>query len=148
MTIEDISPEMTGDEIAPSMTIDEMKSEIVRLANVERVKAGVPELAVLPALMDTAQAKADDMLANHYYGHMSPVYGTPGKMIWAAIPEAKCIAENIASWTKTPQEAIAGMMASPEHQSNMLNAKYTHIGVGIIEGAGGGYWWVQHFAEL
>ena len=134
--------------LEPAMTIGEMKDEIVRLTNIERVKAGLPELEVLPALMDTAQAKADDMLANHYYGHTSPVYGTPGDMIKAAIPAVKSCAENLASWTKTPQEVIAGMMDSPEHQRNMLSSKYTHIGVGIIEGANGGYWWVQHFAGL
>jgi len=132
----------------PAMTIDEMKAEIIRLTNEERVRAGVPELAVLPALMDCAQAKADDMLANHYYGHNSPVYGTPGEMIRAAIPGTKAAAENQAPWTRTPEEAYAGWAESALHLKNMINPIYTHIGVGIIEGVGGGYWWVQHFVSI
>jgi uncharacterized protein YkwD len=125
-----------------------MKAEIVRLTNEERVKAGLPALEILPELMDCAQAKADDMKENHYYGHKSPVYGTAGEMIKKYIPKAQSSAENIASWTKTSTEVINGLMSSPEHKKNMLNAKYTHIGIGIIEGADGGYWWVQQFVKL
>ena len=132
----------------PAMTIDEMKAEIVRLTNIERANAGLSELTVLPALMDTAQAKADDMRANNYYGHTSPVYGTPGEMIRAAIPSARYCAENLGSWTKTPQEVVAGMMNSPAHRDIILSPKYTHIGVGILEGVDGGYWWVQHFTSF
>ena len=45
-----------------AMTIDEMRAEIIRLTNIERVKAGVQELIALPQLMDCAQAKAQDMM--------------------------------------------------------------------------------------
>jgi len=129
-------------------SIEEMKAEVIRLTNIERSMAGLPELAELPALMDTAQAKAEDMIRNHYYGHTSPVYGTPGEMMKAAIPSIKSCAENIAPWTMTPQEVVASLMDSNAHRSNVLSQKYTHIGIGIVEGADGGYWWVQHFAGL
>jgi uncharacterized protein YkwD len=98
--------------------------------------------------MDCAQAKADDFINNHYYGHTSPVYGTPGEMIKKYVSSAQSVAENIASWTKTPAEVIEGLMNSAEHRKNMLSAKYTHIGVGITEGADGGFWWVQQFVKL
>ena len=132
----------------PAMTMDEMKAEIVRLTNAERAKSGLSELAVLPALMDCAQAKADDMLANNYYGHNSPVYGTPGEMIRAAVPGVKSLAENQAPWTRTPEEAFAGWVESDAHLQNMLNPKYTHIGIGVVEGRDGGYWWVQQMISI
>jgi len=148
-TPEETNASTVPPQVQPSTaSIDEMKAEVVRLTNLERAKAGLPELAVLPALTDTAQAKADDMIRNHYYGHTSPVYGTPGEMIKAAIPSAKSCAENIASWTVTPQEVVEGLMESASHRTNILNQRYTHIGIGIVEGADGGYWWVQHFAGL
>ncbi|MDR0862987.1 MAG: CAP domain-containing protein [Oscillospiraceae bacterium] len=125
-----------------------MKAEIVRLTNIERVNAGLPELTVLPELMNSAQAKADDMLANHYYGHKSPVYGSGSDMIKDFVPKAKSVAENLAPWTKNTAEAFAGWVASKEHYDHIVNPKYTHIGIGIVEGADGGYWWVQHFAKL
>lgn len=132
----------------PAMTIDEMKAEIVRLTNAERVKAGLPELEVLPELMDCAQAKAQDFMDNHYYGHNSPVYGTPGKMISSFVPNSRGSGENIAPWTKTPEEAFAGWVISSGHMDNILEPRFTHIGIGIVEGVDGGYWWVQHFATL
>jgi uncharacterized protein YkwD len=129
-------------------SMDEMKAEIVRLTNIEREKNGVPKLEILPSLMDTAQLKADDMFVNDYYGHNSPVYGTAGELIKSQIPNVKSGAENLAAWNKTPQEAFASWLDSPAHYAIMINAKYTHIGVGVVEGAGGGYWWVSHFISL
>jgi uncharacterized protein YkwD len=139
------SPARTAGEDA-KMTIDEMKAEIVGLTNAERAKAGLPALEILPELTGSAQAKAEDMLNNHYYGHISPVYGSPSKQIRLYAPNARSIAENLAPWTETPDEAFAGWVDSSEHLAHILSEKYTHIGVGIIEGANGGYWWVQHFA--
>ena len=132
----------------PAMTLDEMKAEIIRLTNEQRAKAGLPELAVLPVLMNTAQAKADDMYENDYYGHNSPTYGTPGEMIKSAIPAAKSCAENLAPWTKSPEEAFAGWVESPAHLSNILTQRFTHIGVGVIEGANGGLWWVLQLVAI
>lgn len=131
-----------------AMTIDEMKVEIVRLTNEARINAGLPELEVLPELMDCAQAKADDFINSHYYGHNSPIYGTPAQMIKTFILNAQTAAENIAPWTKTAAEAFAGWVESPEHYEIILTERLTHIGVGIIEGVDGGYWWVQHFVKI
>ena len=147
---EQYMPESTTppEQTTLSMSIDEMKAEIVRLINAERVKAGLPELEVLPALMDTAQAKAQDFIDSGYYGHNSPVYGTAPQMIKAAIPSAKSAGEIIAPWLKTPQEALTNWVDSPAHYANIIASKYTHIGVGIVDGVDGGYWWAVHFAAL
>jgi uncharacterized protein YkwD len=130
------------------MTIGEMKTEIIKLVNAERIRIGVPELEALDELMQTAQDKANDMYENGYYGHNSPVYGQPGEMIKSRIPGVKSGAENLAPWSKTPVEAFESLLSSQRHRETMLNRKYTHIGVGIVEGADSGYWWVQHFIEL
>lgn len=145
----DISPAVQQGQMPGSeMTIEEMKAEVVRLTNIERGKSGLHELKVSPELMDCAQAKADDMGNSQYYGHTSPVYGTIGEMIRSYVPEAWTVGENIAPWTKTPQEAFNGWVQSSGHYKNMTDKSYTHIGVGILKGAGGGYWWVQQFAEI
>ena len=139
-------PEPGSQDIAQqTMTIDEMKAEIVRLTNIERVNAGLPELAAHPLLMATAQGKAQDFMDNHYFGHISPVYGTPTKMILASVPGIRTCGENLSAWNATAQGAFEGWLESPEHRDNILAGKFTHIGVGIIEGVDGGYWWVQQF---
>jgi uncharacterized protein YkwD len=148
-TTKPLSPQVNPASVATSATIiDEMKAEIVRLTNIERKKAGASELKVLDDLMDCAQAKADDMRSNHYFTHNSPTYGEAADMIKAFIPKAKSAGENLTSWTKTPAEAIQNWVDSSAHYKNMTDTKYTHIGVGIIEGADGGYWWVQQFVKL
>lgn len=127
---------------------EEMRAEIIRLTNAQRVKAGLPELEGLPALTDSAQAKAQDFVNNRYFGHISPVYGTSGDMIKTYIPSVKSVGENLASRISTPEETVAGWMDSSGHRSNILNAKYTHTGVGITKNSSGGYNWVQHFASF
>ena len=46
--------------------------------------------------------------------------------------------ENIAKGYATPQAVVNGWMNSSGHRANILNASYTHIGVGYV--AGGNYW--------
>ena len=44
--------------------------------------------------------------------------------------EATIIGENLAKGFKTPQKAFVGWVNSPSHKANMLNTRYTHIGIG------------------
>lgn len=133
---------------SPNMSIEEMKAEIVRLTNAERVKVGVPKLEVLPELMDCAQTKAQDFKDKNYFGHNSPIYEDTLDLIKAAIPQAKSAGENLAGWTYTPQDAVDGWMGSQGHRANILATKFTHIGIGIIEASSGGYIIVQQFVSL
>jgi len=135
-----------GTEQEPVMSVEEMRMEIIRLTNAERARAGVPELIVLPALMECAQAKAQDFLDNRYFGHTSPVYGTPTQMIRSYIPNIRTCGENLATWVTTPEAAFSGWLDSPEHLQNMLATKFTHIGVGIVVDKDGGMCWVQQLA--
>jgi uncharacterized protein YkwD len=135
-------------EQAPAMTIDEMREEVIALTNAERVKVGLPELAVLPELMDCAQAKAQDLIDNNYYDHTSPRYGTFRDMLKAFVPKAKSGAENLARKTKIPAEAFAAWVESPAHFAIITSPKYTHIGVGAAEGANGVVRWVQQFVSM
>lgn len=131
------------------MSIEEMKEEIVRLTNEARAEAGLAPLEVLPELTQCAQDKAQDMIDNHYYGHNSPKYGSAEDMIFLYVPSAATAAENIAAWHTTPESAFQSWMESTKgHREIILTARLTHIGVGIVEGADGGYWWVQHFARI
>jgi uncharacterized protein YkwD len=145
------TPGKTPETTAPAMTIDtidEMKAEVVRLTNEERAKAGLPVLEALPELMDCAQAKAQDFLDNHYFDHESPRYGALREMIKTFVPKAKSGSENIALVATNIYESFEAGVSSPEHYANMVSAKYTYIGVGIVEGVDGVYWLVQQFVSL
>ena len=132
----------------PAMSLDEMKTEVVRLTNIERVRLGLTELEVCPGLMDSAQVKAQDFLDNHYFSHKSPVYGASYEMIRRFVPGARDTGENIAGWSESAQDAFDGWVCSPEHLEVMLDPCFTHIGIGVVEGTGGSLCWVQHFAKI
>jgi len=132
----------------PVTTLDGLKAELIRLTNVERVKAGLPELQALPELMGCAQAKADDMRINSYYGHDSPVYGSCFQMIRDFVPNVRWCSENLAPWMVTPEETVAAWLDSSGHRGNLLESRATHVGVGLYERGGGGYTWVMQFAQI
>ena len=110
--------------------IDEMRLEIVRLINIERVNAGLDELKMLPGLMACAQAKADDMIENNYYGHDSPVYGDSYDMIRVFAPYVYPLGENIGGGS-SPKSAVTAWMNSKGHRAAMLNSYALYIGVGV-----------------
>ena len=153
----ELPADMTGSISAPpqvtpvepsenSMTIKEIKAEIIGLTNIERVKAGLSELEVLPELMDCAQAKADDMIATGYYGHNSPTYGAHNQMIRAFVPSATGGWENTTFGpASTPQDAFGAWLNSEGHRANILEPRITHIGIGCAQDADGRYAWVLQF---
>jgi len=129
-------------DIDPEMSIAEMKMETVRLANIERVKAGLPELAVMPELMGCAQLKADDMLENRYFGHVSPKYGSANDMIRVLVPGYRSACENINIGGTTPADVIEGWMVSDVHRSNLLHPQMAYVGVGVVSNKVGTLIWV------
>jgi len=129
--------------LAQSASIDEMKQEVVRLTNIERVRAGLSEVEAMPELMGCAQLKAEDMIRNGYFGHTSPVYGSANEMIRAQVPGYRSACENIGIGGTDPADVVAGWMESEGHRDNLLNPRMTHIGVGIAENSSGTLIWVQ-----
>jgi hypothetical protein len=142
--------ELAAREIGIRAGIAEMRDEVVRLTNIERVKAGVPELKVSQALMESAQDKAESMVTNGYFSHTTPVGETVRMWIdwYLSAYAVGDVGENLARGISGPAKVVAGWVDSKEHYENMIDPAYTHIGVGVIEEKGEGYRWVQHFAEM
>lgn len=73
-----------------------------------------------------------------------------GTQFYTAIKEQgfsyKGCGENIAWGQKTPDEVMNAWMNSSGHRSNILNSKYTKIGVGVYEAENGRLYWTQLFA--
>jgi uncharacterized protein YkwD len=60
------------------------------------------------------------------------------------------IGENIASGMRTPEEAVAGWVASPGHCANLMNAGFTDMGAGFAKSsdpATGIVFWTQEFGR-
>ena len=114
------------------------EQEVIRLVNQIRAENGLKALTHNWELSRVARYKSQDMKDNNYFSHTSPVYGTPFQMIKNFGISYRGAGENIAKGYATPQAVVNGWMNSSGHRANILNASYTHIGVGYV--AGGNYW--------
>lgn len=121
------------------------EKEILDLVNKERAKAGVPALKLSVELGKVAHAKSADMSANNYFSHTSAKYGSPFDMMKTFGVTYKTAGENIAKGQKTAVSVMAAWMASAGHKQNILNAKFTEIGVGYVVAGNGTTYWTQMF---
>ena len=118
------------------------EQEVIRLVNEIRVKNGLKELTHDWQVSRVARIKSQDMKDNKYFAHNSPVYGTPFQMLKSFGISYRSAGENIAKGYATPQAVVNGWMNSSGHRANILNANYTHIGVGYVSA---GNYWTQMF---
>lgn len=123
-------------------TVTNYEQEVIRLVNEIRVSNGLKALTYDWELSRVARYKSQDMKDNNYFSHTSPIYGSPFQMIKNFGISFRSAGENIAKGYSTPQAVVNGWMNSSGHRANILNASYTHIGVGYVSG---GNYWTQMF---
>lgn len=119
---------------------------MVDMVNQERIKAGVAPLKVDMRLVQSARLKSQDMIDKNYFDHTSPTWGAFYVPIRQAVgSDYGYLGENLAG---APTLAMAhnSLMNSSGHRQNILNPKYTHIGIGIRSGGAYGKMFTQHFA--
>ena len=121
-----------------SSSVASFESEVVRLVNAERSKAGLAPLTQDWQLSRVARYKSQDMKDLGYFSHTSPTYGSPFEMMKSFGITYRTAGENIAKGYSTPEAVVKAWMNSPGHRANILNSSYTHLGVGYV--AQGSYW--------
>ena len=120
------------------------EQQMLNLVNQERAKAGLQPLQADLELTRLARLKSQDMINKGYFSHNSPTYGSPFDMIKANGITYRTAGENIAG-NQSVQAAHTALMNSSGHRANILNANYTHIGIGIVEGGPYGMMFTQMF---
>ena len=116
--------------------------EILALVNQERAASGLKALTLHEGAQAVARLKAEDMAENGYFSHTSPTYGSAFDMLSARGIAYTSAGENIAAGQKTASSVMNSWMNSSGHRTNILNANFTHIGVGYVSG---GNYWTQMF---
>jgi len=129
---------------APTSGLSELEQKMVDLVNGERAKAGLSPLKVNIKLTQMARAKSQDMIANNYFAHNSPTYGSPFDMMKTFGITYRTAGENIAM-NRSMENAHTALMNSPGHRANILGASYTQIGIGIVSGGNGSLYISQEF---
>lgn len=107
---------------------------LVDLTNRDRVKEGLPELSINQNLVAAASMKANDMAEKGYFAHQSPDGRNPWDFIKAAGYSYVYAGENLAVNFSDSAEVERAWMDSPTHKKNILNSKYTEIGIATAPG--------------
>jgi len=107
--------------------------EMLKLLNDARAERGLPQLIFDAQLTQLAREKAEDMVNNGYFAHISPNFGSPFDMMKNAGVMYTSAGENIAENT-TVAGANNMLMLSDSHRANMLNPQFSRVGVGIMGG--------------
>lgn len=103
---------------------------VARIAE-ERARAGVPALELHAGLSAVADAHCRDMVQSDFVGHDSPTTGTPAMRLTAAGFGSGLMLENVARGYSA-EELHRGLMDSPGHRSNILEARVTHLGLAVV----------------
>lgn len=124
---------------------------IIKYTNIERTKRGLKPLTVQNKLSISANSKTADLFDQQYFEHVSPSGLSVADLAKDAGYEFEIIAENLALGNfGSNQKLVAAWMNSPKHRDNILNPKFTEIGVAIANGIykGDRQWiFVQHFGK-
>jgi uncharacterized YkwD family protein len=122
------------------------EQQMLTLVNKERTSRGLKPLAIDMAVVKVARIKAQEMVSRNYFSHTSPTYGSPFDMLRQFGVSFTAAGENLAG-NQTVTAAHQALMNSTGHRANILNANYTHIGIGIVSGSQYGKIFVQMFIK-
>jgi uncharacterized protein YkwD len=136
---------------------DGIAYQVLRLVNGVRASAHVcgrtpfqaaPALRLATTLNEAALAHALDMLRYGYFDHNGHDGSSPGTRVAASGYRYQTVGENIAEGPQTPQEVVQGWIDSPGHCQNIMNPRFTDMGLGFAANSSGRprIEWVQDFA--
>lgn len=109
-------------------------SVLVNLTNQNRVAANIAELKVNPVLEKAAQMKADDMAARGYFAHNTPEGKSPWYWFEQAGYQYVYAGENLAVNFEESADVETAWMNSRGHFLNIMNPKFTEIGIATSTG--------------
>lgn len=129
------------DEFKP--TAEEQK--ILELTNKAREKEGLTPLKLGPTLSRIARAHSANMARQEKMDHVLDEK-TPANRAEAGGYRFRALGENVAYSSKLLVDTIFdGWMKSEHHRENILNPKFTEIGIGLASNAKGEVYYTQVF---
>ena len=134
-----------GDKITISENEQQaVEEQVASLVNKERAKEGLAPLTIDWELARVAKYKSQDMHDKNYFSHTSPTYGSPFDMMKSFGISYNAAGENIAQGQTSATQVMEAWMNSSGHRANIMDAKFTHIGVGYVKD---GNYWTQMFIK-
>lgn len=141
--------------VALPPSLPQLREQVLKLVNDIRAESNLLPLSYNSQLEQSAQAYADKMIKEGFFGHTAPDgqvlkdrISATGFYNRAFSLDCNCVkgyalGENLARGPKTAKEAVDAWMKSPDHRAAILSADYTFLGIGVNAGI-----WVQHFGGI
>ena len=104
---------------------------IIELTNKQRSLQSVKPLSINTDLVNAAQKRAEALAQQLESGNDNPNQISAWEYLKEVNYPFKLAGENIAIGSNTNQETINGWMQSITHKTNIINASYNDIGVGV-----------------
>lgn len=117
--------------------------QVVELVNRERRKAGLNSLTIDTKIESAALIRAKEIQVS--FSHTRPNGSSFSTVLTENGINYRGSGENIAWGQRSPEEVMNGWMNSPGHRANILNSRFTKIGVGYYVGSNGRKYWTQLF---
>jgi uncharacterized protein YkwD len=136
----------TTPETSTTGTLAAYETEVIRLTNAERAKAGCAALKTDVRLTNAARAHSQDMVTKNFFSHT----GSNGSDFVARETAAgypSPSAENIAWGQTTATDVMTAWMNSTGHRANILGCGSTAVGVGVVLTTNGVRYWTQDFGR-
>lgn len=129
----------------PVNICSEEEWETLKLVNEERMERGLQPLSMYDTLQQVGDVRAKEI--EQLFSHSRP----DGSSCFSVLTEKgvsySCAGENIAAGYHSSASVMTGWMNSPGHKANILNSKYSHIGIGYYHNVNSYYgsYWIQMF---
>jgi uncharacterized protein YkwD len=91
----------------------------------------LPALTIDSRAEAVAMAHSQDMVAHDFTGHESPTTGSPADRVRTAGLHSGLVLENIGRGYSA-REIHDGLVASPGHRANLVNADANVVGIGVV----------------
>lgn len=140
---ESIPIQAKADQLSVDATSE---SAMFSLINEERKKNGVGQLTWRAELVPIARAHAEDMWKRGYFSHYSPEGKGVGDRLTDSGVRFLIAGENLAL-APTLSTAHNGLINSEGHRANILEPRFTQVGIGVIDNGIYGKMFVQIFTD-
>lgn len=138
--------------VAPASTVQSLPANVSRAVELERapekarglldamnearLAQGLAALEWDPSLEEVAYARAENLVENGYFDHYAPDGESAFSELAARGIRYRLAGENLARnnylENKTVAAAFEGLMNSPGHRANILEERFSSVGVGAI----------------
>jgi uncharacterized protein YkwD len=148
-------------QISAADSVTAQEEAFVALINADRTQRGLNALTQDPMLTQTARAHSQEMCSQNYFDHHSPTPGLASpmdrylsslKQLGGSQPNYLLVGENIyycsvCNDIYNVDYAHRALMASPGHRANILEPRFTKIGLGVYRNAQGEFWVTEMFSR-